>query len=113
MEYNKDSSIEVGDLVRVVAHLPHDPGGFEGNDFIVEQGEGGAFLLVGANGTEWWFYPEELEIMQEASQVEANDDQKKYEDDCKKCYDILKEWYDRKYVDYESLMDKMEEIFND
>ena len=106
---NRDTGIEVGDLVRVVGDIgPHDPGNFRGNDFIVEQVEDKQLLLVGANGHEWWFYPQELEIMQEASQVEANDDQKKYEDDCKKCYEILKDWYERTgYIDPEELIEKL------
>ena len=106
---NRDTGIEVGDLVRVVGDIgPHDPGGFAGNDFIVEQVEDKQLLLVGANGHEWWFYPQELEIMQEASQVEANEDQEKYEDDCKKCYEILKDWYERTgYIDPEELIEKL------
>lgn len=100
--------IEVGDEVRVVGDIgPHDPGNFGGNDFIVQQAEENQFLLVGEGGVGWWFFPEELVIMQEASQVEANEDQGKYEDDCKKCYDILKDWYERKYIEPEELIDKL------
>ena len=110
---NRDRTIEVGDLVRVVAHLPHDPGGFEGNDFIVEQSEDNQVLLVGANGTEWWFYPEELEIMQEKGALKSvYAEEKKLEEKKDLAYELCKKIHEG-YIHWDDKMAALKEIFED
>tara|TARA_R110000824_G_scaffold190190_1_gene371617 strand:- start:385 stop:756 length:372 start_codon:yes stop_codon:yes gene_type:complete len=70
---NRDTTIEVGDLVRVVSDYMHDPHGFMGNDYIVGSiGEDdGAIWLTANDGVEWWFDPEELEIMTPKAELES------------------------------------------
>tara|TARA_R110000803_G_scaffold50051_2_gene103998 strand:- start:95 stop:463 length:369 start_codon:yes stop_codon:yes gene_type:complete len=68
---NRDTTIEVGDKVRVVTSIGlHDPGNFGGNDFIVQEEHKGRVLLLGVDGIKWWFYPEELEIMTAKAELE-------------------------------------------
>ena len=111
---NRVTGIEVGDLVRVVGDIgPHDPGNFRGNDFIVEQVEDKQLLLVGANGHEWWFYPQELEIMQEKAALKSVYAEEERLQKRKDLAYKLCEKINSGYIHYDDKMAALKEIFKD
>jgi len=101
MEYNKDTTIEVGDLVRTVLE--------DGPDFIIREENGGWFSPDGRE----WFAPTELEIMTPKAELESvYAEEKRLEEKKDKCYEILKDCYNKGDWDLFEMATEIEAIFN-
>lgn len=108
MTYNKDTTIEVGDLVRVVnSCLP------EQNDYEFAVDNVSGIFIYCPKGA--YYYAEELEIMTPKAALESvYEEEKKLEEKKDKCYSVCWEFYSQETsMDRADLEHKIINIFND
>ena len=123
MEYNKDTTIEVGDLVRVVTlDRDHDDyveelGAYLNKDFIVQEvfdhSKEPTLYRLNLLDDSWRFVGEWLEIMTPKAELESvYAEEKRLEEKKDKCYEILKDCYNKGDWDLFEMATEIEAIFN-